>query len=221
MKIIKLQWFYSVCCRCRWHILLSDESKCSKIQDCWHPTRFPSTRILDYLGYGGCRQCFRLGNSYQSVSLLLCLHCPSLHIVIFVDRHSARDLTKPGNKALLGNSIFFSNKCMKGKLNTICKDISIQSDAVEFMIQICMFREYLLLHYLENVSSKLVLRSLIQGSSFVRNIEIEKGTVKSVAGRIDDTQLFIKFESFVVPNRIYKLDLEGPIADVKVFILQL
>lgn len=71
------------------------------------------------------------------------------------------------------------------------------------------------------MSSKLVLRSLIQGNSFVKNIEIEKGTVKSVAGKIDDSQLFIKFESFVVPNRIYKLDFETPIiADVKVLVLR-
>lgn len=79
-----------------------------------------------------------------------------------------------------------------------------------------MCREYILLNYLENVSSKLVLRSLIPGSTFSKDIAIEKGTVKSFAGEIDDTQLFIKFESFVVPNRIYKLDFETPIDDIKV-----
>lgn len=83
-----------------------------------------------------------------------------------------------------------------------------------------MVREYILLNYLENVASKLVLRSLIQDNSFVKEIAIEKGTVKSFAGGLEDTQLFIKFESFVVPNRIYKLDFETPVAEIEVFFLQ-
>lgn len=79
-----------------------------------------------------------------------------------------------------------------------------------------MRREYILLNYLENVASKLVLRSLIPGNSFSKEIAIEKGTVTSFAGEIEDSLLFIKFESFVVPNRIYKLDFDTPVADIKV-----
>ncbi len=79
-----------------------------------------------------------------------------------------------------------------------------------------LFREYILLNYLENVSSKLVLRSLIPGNSFSKNIQIDKGTITSYAGKIEDTQLFIKFQSFVVPNRIYKLDFQTPAAEIEV-----
>ncbi|XP_037024903.1 prolyl endopeptidase-like [Bradysia coprophila] len=75
--------------------------------------------------------------------------------------------------------------------------------------------EYVLLHYLENVSSKLVLRSLIQGNTFTKNIDIEKGAVISYAGNIDDSIIFIKFESFFVPNRIYKLDFATPVSDIQ------
>lgn len=77
------------------------------------------------------------------------------------------------------------------------------------MIKLCyVCREYILLNYLENVSSKLVVRSLIQGNTFTKDLAIEKGIVTSFAGEIEDKQLFIKFQSFVVPNRIYKLDFE-------------
>ncbi|KAG4073607.1 hypothetical protein HA402_000831 [Bradysia odoriphaga] len=75
--------------------------------------------------------------------------------------------------------------------------------------------EYILLNYLENVSSKLVLRSLIPGSQFSKNIDIEKGTVSSYAGKIDDSIIFIKFESHVVPNRIYKLDFATPVDNIQ------
>ncbi|KAG4073794.1 hypothetical protein HA402_001018 [Bradysia odoriphaga] len=75
--------------------------------------------------------------------------------------------------------------------------------------------EYVLLHYLENVSSKLVLRSLIQGNTFTKNIDIEKGAVISYAGNINDSIIFIKFESFFVPNRIYKLDFATPVSDIQ------
>ncbi|KAJ6647042.1 Prolyl endopeptidase [Pseudolycoriella hygida] len=76
-------------------------------------------------------------------------------------------------------------------------------------------RDYILLDYLENVASKLVVRSLIVGNSFSKQIPIEKGTVTSYAGKIEDTQLFIKFESFLVPNRIYQLDFTTPVDQIE------
>lgn len=66
-----------------------------------------------------------------------------------------------------------------------------------------------------------MLRSLIQDNTFTKAIDIEKGTVSSYAGKIEDSQLFIKFESYVVPNRIYKLDFETPVADIKVLQLNM
>lgn len=77
-----------------------------------------------------------------------------------------------------------------------------------------MIREYILLNYVENVSSKLVLRSLIEGNTFEKEFEIEKGTAMSFG--IIATQLFIKFQSFLVPNRIYKLDFATPVTEMKV-----
>lgn len=67
---------------------------------------------------------------------------------------------------------------------------------------------------MDQVSSKLLLRSLIPGNTIEKALEIERGTVMSFA--IVDTQLFIKFQSFLVPNRIYKLDLTTPVAEMKV-----
>lgn len=61
-----------------------------------------------------------------------------------------------------------------------------------------------------------MLRSLIPGNTFSKDIAIEKGTVTSYAGEIEDSQLFIKFQSYVVPNRIYKLDFETPVAEIEV-----
>lgn len=70
---------------------------------------------------------------------------------------------------------------------------------------------------MDNVASKLVIRSLIQGNNFSKEIEIEKGTVTSFSGGIEDKELFIKFESYIVANRIYKLDFETPLDEIKVF----
>lgn len=79
-----------------------------------------------------------------------------------------------------------------------------------------IFRKYILLNYLENVASKLVLRSLIAGNTFSRNLAIEKGTVSTYTGKIGDSQLFFKFESYLVPNRIYKLDFATPVDELEV-----
>lgn len=77
-----------------------------------------------------------------------------------------------------------------------------------------MVREYILLNYVQNVSSKLVLRSLNEGNTFEKQLELETGTAMSYG--IVDKQMFIKFQSFLVPNRIYKLDFETPEAEMKV-----
>lgn len=66
------------------------------------------------------------------------------------------------------------------------------------------------------MSSKLVLRSLIEGNSFSKDIAIEKGSVSSFSGGIDDSTLFITFESYVVANRIYKLDFARNVSDIRV-----
>lgn len=73
---------------------------------------------------------------------------------------------------------------------------------------------------MENVSTKLVLRSLINGNTFSKDVAIEKGSVWSYAGRIDDSIMFIKFESHFVPNRIYKLDFTAPLSDIQLEIYE-